>query len=381
MQSIVIVGSGLAGYSVAREVRKRDKTARLVVVSADDGHFYSKPALSEAFRLGAPVAELSSRSAEAMAAQIKGEVWSDTRVTQLDLADHVLETSRGRLGYDRLVLALGAEPVRLPLDAASLARVLSVNDLCDYRRFRAAARGRKVVAILGAGLIGCEFANDLVHAGFAVKVIDIAGLPLNRLLPAANARCMHDALQRAGVDWHLGTGVERIEAKGEGVRILCTNGDAFDADLVLSAIGLRPRTALARAAGLAVAHGISVDAGLRTSDPQVYALGDCAQVDGLWLPYIAPIGAAAKVVAANLAGEAATVRYAPMPVVVKTPACPSVVCPPPIDVSGEWHTESDASGVQSLFRDEAGQLRGFALNGARTECAGALAQAMPMWLA
>lgn len=380
MQSIVIVGSGLAGYSVAREVRKRDKTARLVVVTADDGHFYSKPMLSEAFRLGSPVTALSSRSAEAMAAQIKGEVWSDTRVTRLDLAARLLQTSRGPLGYDRLVVALGAEPVRLALDAESLAHVLSVNDLCDYRRFRAAAVGRKVVAILGAGLIGCEFANDLVHAGFAVKVIDIAGLPLNRLLPDANARCMHEALQRAGVDWHLGTGVERIEAKGEGVRILCTNGDAFDADLVLSAIGLRPRTALARAAGLAVAHGISVDAGLCTSDPHVYALGDCAQVDGLWLPYIAPIGPAAKVVAANLAGEAATVRYPAMPVVVKTPACPSVVCPPPIDVSGEWRTESDASGMQSLFRDGAGLLRGFALSGARTECAGALAQAMPMWL-
>ncbi len=381
MHSIVIVGSGLAGYSVAREVRRRDKAARLVVVTADDGHFYSKPALSEAFRLGAPIAELSARSAQGMAAQIKGEVWTDARVEHLDLAARSIATSRGELGYDELVLALGAEPVRLPLDAASLAHVFTVNDLCDYRRFRQAAEGRRVVAIFGAGLIGCEFANDLVHAGFSVKVIDIAREPLNRLLPGPNGRYMHDALQQAGVQWHLGSGVQAIEGSSQGVRIHCTSGESLDADIVLSAIGLRPRTALAREAGLAVAHGITVDAGLRTSDPSVYALGDCAEVHGLWLPYIAPIVPAAKVIAANLTGDAAVVRYAAMPVIVKTPACPAVVCPPPSGVSGEWNTESDASGMQSLFRDGAGRLRGFALNGAHTERASALAQTMPMVLA
>lgn len=381
MQSIVIVGSGLAGYSVAREARKRDKSARIVVVTADDGHFYSKPTLSEAFRLGAPVSELSSRTSQGMAAQIKGEVWTGARVEHLDLAARSIATSKGELGYDQLVLALGAEPVRLPLDAASLAHVFTVNDLCDYRRFREAAEGRKAVAILGAGLIGCEFANDLVHAGFQVKVIDIAGAPLNRLLPGPNGRYMHEALQQVGVDWHLGTAVQTIEADGAGVRIQCTNGESLGADLVLSAIGLRPRIALAHEAGLAAAHGITVDASLRTSDPNVYALGDCAEVHGLWLPYIAPIGPAAKVIASNLAGEPSVVRYAAMPVIVKTPACPAVVCPPPAGVHGEWGTESDATGMQSLFRDAAGLLRGFALNGAHTERATALAQTMPMLLA
>ena len=381
MDAIVIVGSGLAGYSVAREVRRRDKTARLVVVTADDGDFYSKPTLSEAFRLGTSMSELSSRSAQSMAAQVKGEVWTEARVNHLELARRTLATSRGDLRYDKLVLALGAEPVRLPLDAGSLSHVVTVNDLCDYRRFREAAHLKKVVAILGAGLIGCEFANDLVHAGFDVKVIDIAGTPLNRLLPEPNGRYLQNALQQAGVEWHLGTGVQAIEGWGDGVRILCSNGDSFDADIVLSAVGLRPRTALAREAGLTVGHGISVDAGLRTSDPNVYALGDCAEVGGLWLPYIAPIGPAAKVVAANLAGDASVVRYPAMSVIVKTPACPSVVCPPPIGVAGEWNTDADGSGVQSLFYDAGGLLRGFALNGAHAEHASELARTMPMLLA
>ena len=381
MRSIVIVGSGLAGYSVAREVRRRDKTAQLVVVTADDGHFYSKPTLSEAFQLGIPLPELSSRSAEGMAAQIKGEVWTDTPVDHIDLARRTLGTTRGDLRYDKLVLALGAEPILPPIDAGSLSRVLTVNDLRDYRRFREAAHLKKVVAILGAGLIGCEFANDLVHAGFEVKVIDIAGTPLNRLLPDPNGRYLRDALQQAGVQWHLGTGVRTIERHGGGVQIVCTNGDRLDADIVLSAIGLRPRTALARKAGLVVERGISADAALRTSNPDVYALGDCAEVRGLWLPYVAPIVPAAKVVAANLTGESALVRYAPMPVIVKTPACPSIACPPPPGVTGEWKTSSDAGGIQSLFRDASGLLRGFALSGAPTRCANELAQTMPMLLA
>lgn len=381
MSSIVIAGSGLAGYSVAREVRRRDKTAHLVVVTADDGHFYSKPTLSEAFQLGIPLPELSSRSAEGMAAQVKGEVRIDTRVESIELAGRTLNTTRGVLPYDKLILALGAEPVRLPLEADSLSHVMTVNDLGDYRRFREATYRKKVVAILGAGLIGCEFANDLVHAGFEVKVIDIASTPLNRLLPEPNGSYLRDALKRAGVLWHLGASVQSIERRGDGVRIVLASGDTLDADLVLSAIGLRPRIALAREAGLAVGHGISVDAGLRTSDPDVYALGDCAEVHGLWLPYIAPIVPAAKVVAANVTGDAAVVRYAAMPVIVKTPACPSVVCPPPVGVAGEWETTSDANGVRSLFRDTSGLLRGFALNGAQTLHASELTQAMPMMLA
>jgi len=381
MQSIVIVGSGLAGYSVAREVRKRNKADLIVVVTADDGHFYSKPTLSEAFRLGAPVEELMLRTAEGMAAQINGDVMTGTRVERLDAAAQSLVTTRGALAYDRLVLALGAEPVRLPLDAASLAHVFTVNDLCDYRRFREAAQAKKVVAILGAGLIGCEFANDLVYAGYQVKVVDIASTPLNRLLPGPNGQYMLDALHEAGIEWHLGTGVQAIEARSDGVIIRCSNGEAFEADIVLSAIGLRPRIALAREAGLQTGHGITVDASLRTSDPNIYALGDCAEVHDQWLPYIAPIGPAAKVIAANLAGDTSVVRYAAMPVIVKTPACPAVVCPPPIGVDGEWSTESDARGMQSLFHDAAGLLRGFALNGVHTERASALAQTMPMLLA
>lgn len=383
MQSVVIVGSGLAGYSVAREVRKLDKTARIVVVTADDGHFYAKPMLSEALRLGSSPSDLTTRTAPEMAIQFKGEVCSDTRVNRLDLQRKSISTTRGDMAFDKLVIASGAEPVALPLDSKPCQQVFAVNDLCDYRRFRQAADGKKVVAILGAGLIGCEFANDLVRAGFHVKVVDLADAPLSRLLPASNSQFMHEALGLAGIDWHLGTSVRAIESQGfrggdDNVRLHCSNGETLEADLVLSAIGLRPRVALARDAGLTVARGIVVDTRLQSSHADVYALGDCAEVNGLWLPYIAPIGPAAKVVAANLVGKAADVRYGAMPIVVKTPDCPTVVCPPPEGVTGTWRSARDAEGVESLFTDASGALRGFALSGAHAERAREMAQAVPM---
>jgi rubredoxin-NAD+ reductase len=375
--AVVVVGSGLAGYSVAREFRKRNKSASLAVVTADGGHFYSKPMLSEAFRVGAQLDELTSRTPEGMAAQIKGEVLTGTHVQALDRAARTLHTSHGPIRYDNLVLALGAEPVRLPMVDDTLAdHVVSVNDLDDYRRFRALAEGKRDIVILGAGLIGCEFANDLLHAGYRISVVDIAPQPLARLLPPTNSQVVHDSLQAAGVQWHLGTAVKTIEQRGDGVTVRLSNGAALEADLVLSAVGLRPRIGLARAAGLDIAQGIVVDAALRTSDPAIFALGDCAEINGMWMPYINPIGPAAKIVAAQLGGDAGQVSYGPMPVIVKTSVCPTVVCPAPA-ADGVWHTSTDESGVQSLFRDQAGTLRGFALTGTCVTRVGELLSDMP----
>lgn len=372
--AVVIVGSGLAGYSVAREFRKRNKTESLAVLTADGGQFYSKPMLSEAFRQNVPLDEFVSRTAKGMAAQIKGDVLTGTHVQALDRATRTLHTSRGPVTYDKLVLAMGAEPVQLPVsDVQASDYVVSVNDLDDYHRFRAMADGKKTIAILGAGLIGCEFANDLLHAGFQVKVLDIAPLPLARLLPPSNAQAVFDALKAAGVQWHLGTAVQRIERQGAGVALHCADGAMLDADIVLSAVGLRPRVALAQAAGLESAHGIVVDASLRTSDPHIFALGDCAVVGGQWRPYIQPIAPAAKAIALQLTGETATVQDVPMPVIVKTSVCPTVVCFPQI-AHGSWHTSCDEHGVQSLYHDDTGSLHGFALSGVCVARASALTQ-------
>jgi rubredoxin-NAD+ reductase len=275
------------------------------------------------------------------------------------------------------VLALGADPIRLPLGGDGAADVLSVNDLDDYARFRSRLGPRGRVLILGAGLIGCEFANDLAGAGHAVTVADPAGTPLSRLLPPAAGQALRDAHTRAGVAWRLGDSAEEVSRAGAGCRVRYASGEEQVCELVLSAVGLRPRTALAKAAGLEVGRGVLVDRQLRTSDPAVFALGDCAEGAGLVLPYVMPIMHAARALARTLAGEPTAVSYPAMPVVVKTPAWPTVVSPPPLGATGEWETEVSSTGVRAQFRSPNGDLLGFALSGDALAEKGALTRQVP----
>jgi rubredoxin---NAD+ reductase len=151
----------------------------------------------------------------------------------------------------------------------------------------------------------------------------------------------------------------------------------FDADVVLSAIGLKPRITLARAAGLKTNRGIVVSRNLDASAPDVYALGDCAEVEGLVLPFVMPIMHAARALAATLSGKPTAVVYPAMPVLVKTPACPTIVSPPPAGAAGSWSITADDESVKSLFLGADGKLLGFALNGKAAAERGALTQQLP----
>ena len=247
---IVIIGTGLAGYSTARELRKLDKETPLVVISADDGQFYSKPMISNALASSKTAQTLPINSAVQMAKQVNATVRTRTRVSAIDPAAHQVTIGTESVGYAKLVLAAGADQIRLELAGDGADQVLSVNDLIDYARFRAAIEGAKNIVILGAGLIGCEFANDLAGAGFEVDILDIAPQPLGRLLTPAGGAIMQRKLAAAGIRWHLNTSAASVERAGQKLRVTLTNGEQLSADAVLSAIGLRPRTGLAQAAGL-----------------------------------------------------------------------------------------------------------------------------------
>ena len=363
MDPIVILGTGLAGYTVAREFRKLERKTPLVLVTADDGAFYSKPMLSNALASGKTPQQLVNKTAEAMARELSADILSHTRVHAIESEGRIVRHSRGATGYSRLVLALGADPIRLPLAGDGAASVTSVNTLTDYHRFRAEIANRRRVAILGAGLIGCEFANDLAIAGHDVDVIDIAPQPLGRLLPPDPALALRDALERIGIRWHLGKSTQEVGRTDSGLTLRFSDGARIDTDAVLSAIGLKPRTDLARTAGLALNRGIVVDGFLRTSDARIFALGDCAEVQGTVLPYVLPIMHSARALAATLAGTDRPVHYPAMPVAVKTPALPTIVCPPAPGIDGNWQSEHEPGGIASRFTDARDRLRGFALVG------------------
>lgn len=381
MSPIVIVGSGLAGYNTARELRKLDRETPLVIVTADGGEFYSKPTLSNALAAGKSPQAIALSTASQMAEQTGAQVRTVATVTAIDPGNHRVHLGAETIGYSKLVLALGAAQIRLPLAGDATQAVLSVNGLDDYARFRAAIEGRRRIAIIGAGLIGCEFANDLAGAGYAVSVIDIAEHPLPRLLPPQGAAMLRDRLAAIGVAWHFGASVSAVDRAGDALRLTLADGAAIEADVVLSAVGLKAKLDLARAAGLAANRAIAVDRRLQTSDRDVHALGDCAEVDGLVLPFVMPITHASRTLAAVLAGRDARLSYPPMPVLVKTPACPTIVAPPAAGTPGEWQVEQTADGVKALYVGADGRLLGFALNGSATAERAKLAPQLPPVLA
>jgi len=377
---VTIIGTGHAGYATAREFRKHSPDGALRIISADDGASYSKPMLSNAVARAQTAETLVMKDADGMAEQLGAEVMTGVTVSAIDTDAHTVTVDGQPLSYSKLVLAVGADPIQLPLPGSGADQVMSVNDLQDYARFRERLRGSERVVILGGGLIGCEFANDLSHGEHEVEVIDLAPLPLGRLVPAQVGEAMRDALAGLGVRWHLGTSVIRVDAIDGGLQVELENGATLQADLVLSAIGLRSRTTLAADSGLQVERGIVVDRRLQTSADDVYALGDCAQVGGLVLPYVMPIIVGARALGQTLAGSPTELSYAAMPVSVKTPALPVVVCPPLPGVGGQWQAEMVDDGIRALFTDAQGALQGFALSGAAVSEKASLAATLPAWL-
>jgi len=366
MAPIVIVGSGLAGYTLLKEFRKRDATTPVTLITADDGAFYSKPNLSNALTAGKSAAALASASAEKMAADLNATVLIRTRVSAIDTQAQRIRTADGELEYARLVLALGADPIPHGLTGSGAAEVLAVNDLADYAAFRSAIDGKQRITVLGGGLIGCEFANDLAHAGFAVDVVHLGGWPLERLLPVEAGQRLADSLGAIGVIWHFGRTAKSVERTADGYQVALDNGASLAADVVLSAIGLRPRTQLALAAGIPINRGIVTDRLLETGAANVYAMGDCAEVEGLNLPYVQPLMVQARALAATLTGTPTPVTYPPMPVMVKTPAHPVAVLPPRIGAAGGWQVECSDSGICALHLDDSGRMQGFVLTGSET---------------
>ena len=381
MHPIIILGSGLAGYNAAKELRKLDKETPLTVIAADSGHFYSKPMLSNALASKKSPSAIALNTPEQMTTQLNATVRARTRVKAINVAAHTVQIGDETLAYSKLVLALGAEQIRLPIAGDATDAIVTVNDLDDYGRFHALLEGRKNIVIIGAGLIGSEFANDLVVAGHHVDVIDIANQPLGRLLPPEGGALLQQKLAALGVTWHFGAGTRSVNRDGGALRVMLDNGETLQADVVLSAVGLKPRTLLARAAGLTTNRGIVVNRTLATSDADIYALGDCMEIEGLVMPYVMPIMHAARALGATLAGKPTAVSFPAMPVMVKTPACPTIVSPPAPSAVGEWKIEHMPDGIKSLFVDASGKLLGFALNGAATVERAKLALLLPPVLA
>jgi rubredoxin-NAD+ reductase len=379
---LVIVGAGLAGWTTAREFRKLDASTPIVLVTSDSGDFYAKPTLSNACAQKRSAEQLVTTPAAKMAETLNVTLQSRSLVSAIDIQAKTLTfTAAGGAPrtqpYGQLVLATGAHPIRLPLQGDASADVQSINQLTDLAHFqRTLGAAPKTVLIMGAGLIGCEFANDLLLGGYHVHVVDPTERPLAALLPAAASEQLRTALQALGVVWQFGATVQAVN-RGSGkspLAVTLSNGDTLGADMVLSAVGLRADIALASTAGIACARGVVVNDHLQTSAPQVFALGDCAQyasAGARTLPYVMPIMNAARALAATLTGSPTALVFPLMPVSIKTPALPTVVAAPHPAQAGTWvadalDPETAHGGGAWRFMDPQGQQRGFVLTGGQT---------------
>ena len=383
-QSLIIVGAGLAGWTTAREFRKLDTTTPVFLVTADSGDFYAKPSLSNAFAQGRLPAQLVSTPAAKMAETLNVTLLAHTRVEAIDTAAQTLSVRSAAglqtLAFSSLVLATGAQAIRVPVQGDAADAVMSINSLDDFAAFHARlqagaqtpGRPQRQVLIMGAGLIGCEFANDLAQAGMRVRVVDPGPRPLAALLPPEASAALQSALEALGVQFDFDCTVRAVDQAAGQLQVTLTTGESVPADAVLSAIGLRADTALAQAAGLLVDRAIVVNTFLQTSAAHIYALGDCAQyasapsllsMHGSTLPYVMPIMSAARALAATLAGTPTALAFALMPVSVKTPALPLVVAAAQTGLAGHWAAAGE--GIWHWL-DDAGQPRGFVLAGAQT---------------
>lgn len=390
MNPLIVIGAGLAGWTTVREFRKMDTTTPIMMITADSGDFYAKPTLSNAFAQKKSPEQLVVTPAAKMVEMQGVTLLAHTRVLAFDPYVKTVTTKNGSYDFSALVLATGASPIRIPLAGDAADAVLSVNSLQDFASFYLALNvdasrrdtslnsyennSNKAVRalIMGAGLIGCEFANDLINAGFAVSVVDPAARPLAVLLPEPASEQLRAALANLGVDWHLGTTVQAVNHAADGaqpsasLQATLSNGKVLAADVVLSSIGLRADTRLALAAGLSCERGIVVDTALQTSAPKVYALGDAAQyasVGNVTLPFVLPIMHAARALAGTLAGQRTDLVFPIMPVAVKTPALPLLIASPGPGTTGGWQ-ELETNVWQHLSAQ--GQRQGFILAGAQT---------------
>lgn len=374
---VVIVGTGLAGYTLAREIRKLDKEIPLMLITADDGHSYSKPMLSTGFAKKKTADALSMADPGKMAEQLQADIRTFTTVTGIDSDNKQLLIGDEKLSYSKLVIAWGADVIKLPMQGNAVEHVYSINDLMDYRQFRTALEGKKRVLIMGAGLIGCEFANDLLSDDYQVDVVAPSESVLPGMLPEPASQAVQNGLAQAGVRFHLEQTVSSVDQGENGILATLSNGEVVETDLVISAVGLRPRITLAEQAGLTVNKGIVVDRTLQTNAKDVYALGDCAEVDGRVMLYVMPLMACARALAKTLTGENTAVSYQAMPVIVKTPCCPVAVAAPSSDQAGEWTYESEGNNVKALYKDAEDNLLGFVLTGSCVDEKQVLSKSLP----
>lgn len=276
LRSVVIVGAGDCGARVALNLRERGFSGDITLVGEEPDAPYERPELSKSV-LTSEHATPKAIASESQLAEL-GITWlSGVRAVAVDPERRTVALSDGRsLPYDRLLLATGARARRPPMPGAEIA--LSLRSLHDAMALRQHLHERTRLLVIGGGFIGLEAAATAVERGCEVTVVEFAERLMSRVVPNVIAEQIHARHTAAGCDLRLGVGVDRLDHIGGDTVATLSDGSRLAFDVAIAGIGAIPNTELAATARLSIANGIAVDAHLRTSDPAIYAAGDCCSI-------------------------------------------------------------------------------------------------------
>jgi nitrite reductase (NADH) large subunit len=305
-ERVLVVGNGMASVRLLESLtRLAPERHAITVVGAEPEPAYNRVLLS------ALLAEDVTRGD----VELKPRAWyaahgidlrTGVTVTALDTRTRTAELDSGEtLAFDRLILATGSDPIRLPMPGGDLPGVMTFRDLRDIAVMDEAIRKHRSVAVIGGGLLGIEAAYGIAKRGGKVTLVHVMDCLMERQLDPQAAAILKRQLERKGIKVLLKRSTVAVEgsAVAEGLRF--ADGSLLAADIVIFAVGIRPSIALAKAAGLAVNRGILVDDGMMTDAPGIYAIGECAEHRGTAYGLVEPAYAQAETLARRLAGEPA----------------------------------------------------------------------------
>jgi 3-phenylpropionate/trans-cinnamate dioxygenase ferredoxin reductase subunit len=283
-RTFVIVGASLAGAKAAETLRSEGFDGRLVLLGDEPVRPYERPPLSKEYLRGEAGPDKAFVHDEDFYDSHEIELRLSTRVRALDLADDAVELeSDERIPFDAVLLTTGAVPRRLNVPGADLDGVHTLRTMADADRLQRAIGSADRLVVIGAGWIGCEVAASARQMGAEVAMVEVAELPLLRVLGPELGAFYRDVHADHGVELHFGVGISALRGAGAVEEVVLVDGTLLDADLVVVGVGVAPRTELAEAAGLTVDNGVITDQWLGTSDARVFAAGDVANA---WHPIL-----------------------------------------------------------------------------------------------
>ncbi|CAI2413896.1 MULTISPECIES: NADH:flavorubredoxin reductase NorW [Serratia] len=354
---ILIVGSGFAARQLVKNLRRLNSDVPIRLIAADSCDEYNKPELSHVISQNQTADALTRQTCGSFAEQFQLTLHPNTRITDIDTQHKRVCSGEQSWQYDKLVLAVGASAIVPPVTGNEL--MLTLNSQQEYRDGELTLLQAQRVLILGGGLIGCELAMDMCRAGKQVTLVDRSGSLLSALMPIEASSRLQHCLQQMGVEVLLNQQLSALIQQDGGIQATLGNGRQLSVDTAIASVGLRPNVGLARQANLQVDRGIRVNNRLQTSQIDVYALGDCAEIDGQLLPFLQPIQFSAMALAKNLLGAEEGVKLPAMLVKVKTPSLP-------LHLAGEthrqdlsWNIVAEQQGMIAKGFDRQQQLRAF----------------------